>query len=115
MTTNKEILRNNVDTVFYHQGCNDGKSAAFAVWFANKNKSIKYIGMHPGKFPAIDVTGKHVAMVDVSCDCKTIKSIINKAKSFVILDHHVSAEKELTDIPDTHKVFDMKHSGAVLA
>jgi oligoribonuclease NrnB/cAMP/cGMP phosphodiesterase (DHH superfamily) len=40
--------------------------------------------------------------------------MIKDAESVLVIDHHKTAEKELKDISDKNKIFDMKKSGAVL-
>jgi hypothetical protein len=40
--------------------------------------------------------------------------MINDANKLAILDHHVSAEKDLKNIDKSHKVFDKSHSGAYI-
>ena len=39
---------------------------------------------------------------------------LGKVNKLLIIDHHKSAERELSDIPDNLKIFDMNHSGAML-
>jgi oligoribonuclease NrnB/cAMP/cGMP phosphodiesterase (DHH superfamily) len=40
--------------------------------------------------------------------------LIKKANKVLVIDHHKSAEKDLKDIEDKYKWFDMTHSGAML-
>jgi oligoribonuclease NrnB/cAMP/cGMP phosphodiesterase (DHH superfamily) len=36
-------------------------------------------------------------------------------KQYLVLDHHKSAEKELKQVPEPNKIFDMNHSGCAMA
>jgi hypothetical protein len=107
------IKSEEVNFVIYHGGCTDGFASAFACWKKYPNKQIKF---HPGKFDETppDVTGKCVLLCDFSYDLNTTKTLISQAKKLIILDHHVSAENKLKDIPKENKLFCMNHSGAYI-
>lgn len=64
-------------------------------------------------FVVIDVTGKHVAVFDFSYPKAAIEKMKAQAASFILVDHHVSAEKGLKDVSNCY--FDMGKSGARLA
>lgn len=121
----------------YHADCQDGFSAAWAVWKALGDIEF-YRGIH-GEAPPLDLMAdKHVILVDFSYPLEKINQIIEVCASLLILDHHKTAREALSTFPaegfgwDDHKkiascavgnnpmlkvgvVFDMERSGAVIA
>lgn len=90
--------------VITHFPCSDGATAeAIIRQYYQDDGSIEYVKGDYGdaKSPEfmndlIDrVRGKHVLMADFSYKAKEIQGLITSAESIVILDHHVTAEKEL--------------------
>lgn len=99
----------------YHGNCADGFGAAWAVW-----KKFPDIQFHAGVYgqSAPDVRGHHVVMVDFSYPLETMEKIIAAAISVTVIDHHKTAAEAIQPLLDQGKiygVFDMDHSGAVLA
>ena len=41
--------------------------------------------------------------------------MIEQSNKIIVIDNHESAKKNLQDIEDKYKIFDMTHSGVVLA
>ena len=73
-----------------------------------------YAGVH--QEPPPDVTGKDVVFVDFSYRRHIILEMAEQAKSILIVDHHISAQKDLINLPtNVETVFDMNQSGAGLA
>eukprot|EP00928_Gymnodinium_smaydae_P065135 TRINITY_DN48317_c0_g1_i1.p1 TRINITY_DN48317_c0_g1~~TRINITY_DN48317_c0_g1_i1.p1 ORF type:complete len:557 (-),score=112.63 TRINITY_DN48317_c0_g1_i1:154-1824(-) len=108
-----------VNHVVFHGRCPDGFCGAYAAWLALGSRAT-YVGIGHGtredKAKACgDVTGKSVAVVDFSFDAETTKEHLAAAASYVVLDHHASAQSCLKDVPAANKVFEMKQSGATLA
>lgn len=103
-----------VNLVLYHDKCPDGFGAAFAAWKRLENQAT-YLGCDHGSSTVPDVSGKVVVILDFSFKRDILLSMIKSAKQLLVIDHHDSAEKELADIPDEYKIFDMTHSGAILA
>lgn len=126
------------DICIYHGNCDDGFGAAWAIWRRWGNE-VAYVPGVYGK-PLPDVAGKHVLFVDFSTKRAEIEAMDKVAKSIVIIDHHKTAEAELSPfvltqheaddfhpetIPDMlngrwdrEQVlawFDMNRSGAVMA
>jgi len=62
-----------------------------------------------------DVSGRHVIIVDFSYKEPIMRDIIEKAKSVIVLDHHASAERDLSRILSDTIIFDMTRSGAGMA
>lgn len=110
-----------VDIVFYHgSNCPDGFCAAYAA-FLVRGAAAQYVPVeHPLNEAALpDVTGRHVVAVDYAFPKAVCERMMGSAASFLILDHHASAEKDLMQtppaLPARNVVFDMKMSGATLA
>lgn len=104
------------DICIFHSPCPDGFTAAWAVW-TKYGDDVEYI---EGKYgdPVPDVSGKHVLMVDFSYKRDVMVKMYHETKSVTILDHHLSAEKELDLLLEAGHidgVFDMNKSGARLA
>jgi len=97
--------------VLYHDNCPDGFGAAWSFWKKYGN-SAKYIPVRHGE-PPPDVSGLNVFIADFSYDKKTLLKMRKKASSMIVLDHHISAQKDLDGLDFCH--FDMDHSGAYLA
>tara|TARA_R100000808_G_C2155291_1_gene167374 strand:- start:14187 stop:15035 length:849 start_codon:yes stop_codon:yes gene_type:complete len=100
-----------IDYVIYHKNCADGFGAAWAAWKLIGNQA-EYVPASYGA-PSPDVTGKNVAILDFSYDKETIKYMTNCAETLVVIDHHISAKRELANLPNA--IFDMNYSGAQLA
>lgn len=124
----KTLDKNTIDVVMYHGNCRDGHCSAFIVWHYFKNNfgidranSIKYIpcsynnSSHFLELEIIpNITRKNIIMCDFSFQYSDLNKIINVSKSFLILDHHKTSQKDLEKIPDNLKIFDMKKSGVGL-
>jgi len=109
MSDNKKTL------CIYHGNCPDGFAAAWAVRQALNDDVDFYKGYHQTVPP--DVKGLDVLLVDFSYKKDVIISMLQTAASITILDHHISAEKDLADLIASGKikgVFDLTKSGAML-
>ena len=99
--------------VVYHSPCQDGFTAAWAIWLVHPEWEF-----FPAKHgdPPPDVSGRDVYMVDFSYKRPVILEMASKAKVITILDHHKTAEADLVDLPQNVFVhFDLSKSGAHLA
>ena len=83
------------DICIYHDNCDDGFAAAYAVWKRFGN-AVKYIPCQYGQ-DAPDVTGKDVLIVDFSFKADVMKAMGDSARRIIVLDHHKTAEAELAD------------------
>ncbi len=104
----------NFDIILYHGGCPDGTAAAWVFW--NNSTSSQFIGMkHGQRHP--NVTYKRVAILDFSFPRSEMEEIIEEASFVLLLDHHVSAQKDLQGLEarNYHAIFDIERSGAQLA
>jgi len=102
---------NKIDTVIYHADCVDGVGAAYVAW-RYLGMNANYLPYHHGDTPP-QVVGKNVLIVDFSFSRDDIVKMNCDATSLVILDHHVSAERNLANLP--YAVFDVERSGAMMA
>lgn len=108
----------NNNLVIYHGNCVDGFGAAYAA-----RKGMPDAEFHAGIYgqPPPDVTDKHVFMLDFSYKKPVILGMAKLAHTITIIDHHVSAQKDLDftkEEQDRNGIrvhFDMNQSGAVLA
>ncbi len=57
------------------------------------------------------MTGKNILMCDFSFDYEQISKLIDASTSFMILDHHKTAQSALDQIQNELKIFDMDRSG----
>lgn len=120
----------------YHGNCADGFGAAWVVRKA-LGSDVRF---HPGVYGDLppDVTGMDVIMVDFSYKRPVIEEMGRKARSMLVIDHHKTAAEDLAGFPPPifsndwtahisdngqdgvdprlpRVVFDMNHSGAMLA
>jgi len=98
----------------YHGNCVDGFGAA---WVVRKFYGPDNVDFHAGKYQETppDVTGRDVILVDFSYKRQVMETLISQAASVLIIDHHKTAQADLADLPGATVIFDMEHSGAVLA
>ncbi len=102
--------------VIYHANCPDGFGGAYAAWkvFADKAE------YHPGKFGEAppSCVDRTVILIDFSYSAELLVEIAASAQNVIILDHHQTAEKNLTPLLAQQVIqgeFDMNRSGAVMA
>lgn len=83
------------DVCIYHANCDDGFAAAYAVW-KRFGDGVKFIPcQYGGDIP--DVSGKDVLIVDFSFKKHEMVEMGAIAKRVIVLDHHKTAEAELSD------------------
>lgn len=99
------------DVVLYHAECMDGFGAAWALW--KRFPQARFVPVKHGFPQPGGLDNLHVVMVDFSYHRDDILSLAERAASLQILDHHITAQSALTDLPFAY--FDMDRSGAVLA
>jgi nanoRNase/pAp phosphatase (c-di-AMP/oligoRNAs hydrolase) len=105
-----------IDCVLFHGWCADGFMAAAIAfkYFENKKEKPFFKGCEhnkPHEWP--DVTGKNVIILDFSFPRSKLVQMMSVASSLILLDHHDTAVRELSDIENCH--FDLEHSGATLS
>lgn len=94
----------------YHGNCIDGFTSAWVVRLALGNTVTFYAGAY--QEPSPDVTGLDVILVDFSYKRPVLEQMVQRAASVTILDHHKTAQADLTGLLGAQTVFDMEHSGA---
>jgi len=87
-------MTNHPDICIYHDNCDDGFAAAYAVW-KRWGDAVKFIpAQYQGHLP--DVAGKDVLIVDFSYKKDDMATLAASAKRIIVLDHHKTAEAELS-------------------
>ncbi len=97
----------------YHGNCADGFSGAWVV-----RKALgEAVDFHAGVYqtPPPDVTGKDVVLVDFSYKRPVMEAIVERAASVLVLDHHKTAEADLSGLSGATVVFDMDRAGSMIA
>lgn len=97
--------------VLYHANCPDGFAAAWVYWRQLGDKA-RYVPVAYGD-PPPQVDNEDVVVVDFSYPRQVCVDLARRARSFRVLDHHVSAREALEGLPFFH--FDLHRSGAGLA
>ena len=109
--------KDNIDFVIYHNPCCDGFGPAYVAWkyLPTKfpNKKVTYYPDNYGNVAPI-VKDKNILISDFSYPENVINTMIKESKSFLIIDHHVTSEQNLENIPNKYKIFDKSNSGCVL-
>ena len=110
-----------INALIFHDPCSDGMCAAACLYkFAKDNnlQDIDYIGDNFSNTNINKILERIKGKYLVICDYSYSEEIINKIKeiteNFIIIDHHKTAQKDLENIPNEHKIFDMSRSGAKL-
>lgn len=108
--------------IVYHAGCWDGFCAAWVLRW--KYPAAEFHAAHYGTEPP-DVTGSRVVVADFCYKRGAMLMVAGRAASLTVLDHHKTAEAELTGFADECErgygfprpdvVFDMSKSGGRLA
>lgn len=107
-----------LDICIYHDPCSDGFGAAWAVW-STFGDTVEYLpgnhatNKHDTYYWVDKVRGKRVVCFDFSFERELVEKLHSAANTFQIIDHHISAQRELDDL--AYCYFDMNKSGAVLA
>lgn len=97
----------------YHGNCADGFTAAWVAHHAFDGE----IDLHAGVYqtPPPDVTDREVFLVDFSYKRPVLEAMREKARRIVVLDHHKTAEADLSNLTGVETIFDMNRSGARIA
>lgn len=100
--------------VIYHADCADGISAAYAAYRHFGNEA-RYVGCyHDNTVPEL-ASRADLYMVDFTFKKPTMLRLAEN-HDIVVIDHHLSSQEALVDLPSNIQVhFDMNHSAAVLA
>lgn len=118
----KKLLLNPV-VIIYHANCPDGFAAALAaqLFFKQYDNHKSHVSFYKGRHGSAppDCHDKEVYIVDFSYHRQEMKLICQQAVKVTLIDHHLSAEKELVDLESECEnleiYFDMSQSGAILS
>jgi oligoribonuclease NrnB/cAMP/cGMP phosphodiesterase (DHH superfamily) len=103
--------------LIYHNNCFDGFMAAYSAWLKLRPRTdLKFIGANYNeKFPIsdTDLINSEVYIMDFSFPKDVLEKVHGIAKKVLVLDHHDTAEKQLTGLD--FAIFDQTKSGAMLA
>ncbi|QIL79205.1 phosphoesterase [Diaphorobacter sp. HDW4A] len=106
--------------ILYHGRCADGFSAAWAAWQFYEGE-VECVGLTHGQVKTMDdlppLEGRAVYILDFSFNAEILSQIDERAAKLVLLDHHISAQRELGNYRCRCGVvhFDMNKSGARLS
>jgi uncharacterized protein len=104
------------DVVIYHQGCPDGIAGAWPFWREGNKEKMKFMQYNYGQPTPVkeDIKDKIIAMVDFCFDRDVMLRILESAKMVVVLDHHLSTQRQIKGIEkenfELH--FDLERSAA---
>ncbi len=105
-----ENLKNIV--VIYHDQCRDGFGAAYAAW-KKFGDTASYIPRKTQEPVPEGLTDKEIYIVDYSYSKPVLDELVARNTSVVVIDHHATAQEAVESFEGN--VFDIEHSGAVLA
>lgn len=105
--------------IIYHNNCSDGFTSAAIAYLYFKQNNTNLTTLFAGNYgepPPIVDKQTDVYLVDYSYNKETILDLLEQANSVTIIDHHITAIKELKDLshPNFMKYFDTALSGAGL-
>lgn len=102
-----------VTLVVAHSPCPDGFAAALAAHAFNPKVALALVDHAKLRALGPRVAGERVLFVDIAPKAADLAAW--RMAEYAILDHHVTAEADLADVPAANKLFDMNHSGLELA
>ena len=103
-----EPLKNTV--VLYHGHCPDGFASSYVAW-KKFGDTASYIAVHHDFPPPAGLEGKEIYMIDFSYKKEMLLEIEKNAKSFVVLDHHKTAEEAVKAVKVHRFAKDMSGCG----
>jgi oligoribonuclease NrnB/cAMP/cGMP phosphodiesterase (DHH superfamily) len=100
--------------VLYHMNCLDGFGSAWVAW-KKFGSQAQYYAVAPHQLPsdAEKIINADVYVIDSSLSLENINKLHKQKCTVTVLDHHISSEADVKQADDY--VFDIKHSGAMLA
>ena len=104
------------DVVAFHYPCQDGLSSAYVAKLYHEKNNLPKPSFEPMQYnKTLDLEkfrDKKIVFCDWSPKPDALKEIEAVAKQIVILDHHITAQDALKDVP--YAIFDMNQSGVGL-
>lgn len=114
----KDLQPDEVNVVIFHDPCSDGRASELSAkkYLSEKypDRIVEYYPMSIGASPPQGLENKNVLICDYSYRKDILNDLLTKVNKLLIIDHHKSAEKDLSEIDDKHKIFSMDYSGAML-
>lgn len=105
----------------YHKNCQDGFSSLIVLLYSKKisRDAIIYHDVPSASFPPKDIDNKDLIIMDVAYKYDVLKQIIEKAKSVVFIDHHVTIKNDVEKLKGLYNkkikiIYDEHESGASL-
>lgn len=98
--------------IIYHKNCPDGFAAAFAAWKKFGNRA-EYYAVSPNELPPMPLRKREIYLLDHCYLTPTLLKLRMANEKVVAIDHHATNAPHARHA--TEHVFDVKHSGAVLA
>ena len=98
--------------VIYHDQCRDGFGAAYTAW-KKFGDDASYIPRKTQDPAPEGLQDKDIFIVDYSYKKPVLEDLQKNNRSVVVIDHHETAKEAVQSFKEN--VFDMGHSGAVLA
>lgn len=98
--------------VLYHSNCPDGFSAAWAAWKKFGNRA-GYYAVSPNEPPPVPLKKREVYLLDHCYLTPELLKLRRANRKVVAIDHHATNTAHVRHA--TEHVFDVRHSGAVLA
>jgi oligoribonuclease NrnB/cAMP/cGMP phosphodiesterase (DHH superfamily) len=98
--------------VIYHDQCRDGFGAAYAAW-KRFGDSASYIPRKTQEGVPDGLLDKELYIVDYSYTKQQLDALVAQNTSVIVIDHHKTSKEAVCSF--AQNVFDMEHSGAVLA
>lgn len=103
--------------VVYHSPCLDGFTSAWVAKQALGNTADYVPSSYNNHITLPDVDDRIVYLLDFSYPCKVMEELARRATKVIVLDHHLSAQKDLEPLLDDGTIegeFDMERSGAMM-
>lgn len=102
--------------VWYHKNCNDGFVSAY---IASKKLPLEtvFVAVNYGEVTPEVYSGDTIYILDFCYPTEVLNELASKVHQLIIIDHHLTAEKWLTDFnafPNHLVLFDKTKSGAML-
>lgn len=99
--------------VIYHGNCAGGFAAAWCFHHHDPDGYDYHPGIYGENPPYLG--GRDVFMVDFSYKREVVEVMVQEAKSVTLIDHHISAIRDLEGLPGLIQYVDIERSGAMLA
>jgi oligoribonuclease NrnB/cAMP/cGMP phosphodiesterase (DHH superfamily) len=113
------INPNKFDIIVYHEYCSDGTASAWIV--KRHNPYAQLINCKAGQNPNLNmenIKSSNIIFVDICPSVDYLLTLCNIANKVVILDHHISAYRNIEEIENKPEnlftLFDMNRSGCMI-